>query len=317
MKIHRRLLAMSVASAALVAALPAAAGAAPGPALAQAGPPVALQGGLFARGPFGPLTDDSSQTFNYDGGTVQTVDVPAGADLLDLTGIGGDGGRDATGNGSATSGPGAVVNALLQVTPGQRLLISVGGMGQAGGTTTSDPRGGWGGLGMVGGAGNGAKDHWRTSGGGGGATTVQIENADGSDLHTILVAAGGGGAAGPSGDSDDVGLGGDAGAGWSGQNGANGSTYLGGTGGAAAQNADGAGSRGQGGSGAGGNGGGGGGGVLGGAGGGGASGLSAGGGGGSGSSATYRMTGWSISHRYSSNWTPNGAQNGVVTVVWK
>lgn len=315
MKINQRLLALSAASAALVAALPAAANAAP----ARVGPPAHARVGVFKPGPLGPVGDpDPTQTIDYDGGTVQTVVVPAGYGWLDLTATGGDGGRDEGGpGGDFTYGSGAVVSAGVSVTGGQRLLISVGGMGQAGATTSSDPRGGWGGLGMVGGAGNGARDHLRTSAAGGGATTVQIENADGSDLHTIMVAAGGGGTGGPSGDQDNVGSGGDAGQSWSGQAGSNGSRWLGGSGGAAGVNADGAGSRGRGGSGGGGNGGGGGGGVAGGAGGGGAGGLSAGGGGGSGSSATYGLFGASVAPRYIGEWTQYGAKNGVVTLVWK
>ena len=170
------------------------------------------------------------------------------------------------------------------------MAISVGGEGQIGGTGSSDPHGGWGGLGMDGGNGNGASDHQRTSGAGGGATTIQIENADGSDLHTVLIA------------------------GWGGQNGTTAFDPMGGSGGHAATQADGVGGRGLGGSGLGGNGGGGGGGLEGGSGGGGAKGTSAGGGGGSGSSATYGMTGTSISQRW--NGDQHLAENGQAVITW-
>lgn len=100
---------------------------------------------------------------------------------------------EATLRGPATEGSGAVVTGTIAVTPGQRVGNSVGGVGQEGESTSSDPRGGWGGMGLTGGNGNGAKDHLRTSGAGGGARTIQLANSDGSNDQSLIVAAGGGG----------------------------------------------------------------------------------------------------------------------------
>lgn len=141
-------------------------------------------------------TPPAPQTVNYTG-NVQWVTVPAGVHELNINAIGGDGGVENASN--PVEGAGADVSGMIPVTPGQKIGISVGGMGQAAGTNTHDPRGGWGGLGMGGGNGNGASsDYLRTSAAGGGATTIQIENADGYDLHTVLIAAGGGGGSGSS-----------------------------------------------------------------------------------------------------------------------
>lgn len=269
--------------------------------------------GLAAAPGAHALTAPPAQTVNYTGG-VQWVTVPQGVDRLSITATGGDGGAFDAFADKVTEGTGAVVSGSIAVVPGQKVAISVGGEGQIGGTGSSDPHGGWGGLGMNGGNGNGASDHQRTSGAGGGATTIQIENADGSDLHTILIAGGGGGTAGPSGDEVNVGVGGNAGAGWGGQNGTTAFDPMGGSGGHAATQTDGVGERGLGGSGLGGNGGGGGGGLEGGSGGGGAKGTSAGGGGGSGSSATYGMTGTSITQRW--NGDQQIAENGQVVLTW-
>lgn len=133
-------------------------------------------------------------------GDVQPLVVPTGVDQVTIVATGGDGSGDYAWPDDQAGGYGAVVTGTLSVQPGQRLLVSVGGQGEQGGTTSSDPRSGWGGLGDNGGNGNGASDHVRTSGAGGGASTVQLENADGSDLTTVLVSAGGGGGGGASGD---------------------------------------------------------------------------------------------------------------------
>ena len=69
--------------------------------------------------------------------------------------------------------------------------------GASAGKSDHDPAGGWGGLGASGGNGNAAKDYLRTSAAGGGATTVQLADSDGSNATTVAVAAGSGGDAGP------------------------------------------------------------------------------------------------------------------------
>lgn len=255
-----------------------------------------------------------SESYQYNG-AVQYVNVPPDTDQMTIVATGGDGGAIGESGDAGAQGSGAVVTGTISVAPGQKVAISVGGMGQAGGTTSSDPHGGWGGLGLNGGNGNGAKDHLRTSGAGGGATTVQLANADGSDQQTIVIASGGGGDGAPSGDPAAIGQGGNGGQAWGGQNGEDGSDPLGGSAGKAATVTTGIGARGVGGSGLGGNGGGGGGGVAGGGGGGGAKGTSAGGGGGSGSSVVTGMSNTSIAARYSWS-TQQGSSNGVVTITW-
>lgn len=283
--------------------------------------------GAIAAGPPAQLTDSLApaqarvggapwaETYQYQG-SVQYVNVPPDTDQMTVVATGGDGGGDAVWPDDEGEGSGAVVTGTIAVTPGQRVAISVGGVGQEGESTSSDPGGGWGGLDMHGGNGNGAKDHLRTSGAGGGATTIQLANADGSNEQTLIVAAGGGGNGAASGDSGAVGQGGDGGHAWSGQRGQGGSDLWGGSGGQPAVNPSGAGLRGSGGSGLGGNGGGGGGGVAGGAGGGGAKGTSAGGGGGSGSSmASSAMSNTSIAERYAPT-AQQTSSNGVVTITW-
>jgi hypothetical protein len=266
------------------------------------------------------VTDATAVTFSYTG-TVQQYTVPDGVASLTIVGIGGSGGasRDSGGPGA-----GAQITGSLAVQPGQQLLVSVGQSGGSASSHDTDPPGGWGGLGANGGNGNAASDTLRTGGAGGGATTIQLANADGTNPQTVLVAGGGGGEGGPSGDPDSVGFGGWAGCKndtdnpptpwWLGANGQNGSLIEGGKGGTAGGESGMAGGRGQGGSGLGGNGGGGGGGVNGGSPGSGASGTSAGGGGGAGSSATYVMTNTSINCSLNGGGEPaSGDGNVVVT----
>ena len=171
-----------------------------------------------------------SESYQYTG-AVQYVNVPPDTDSMTVVATGGDGGGDSVWPDDEVEGSGAVVTGTIAVTPGQRVAISVGGVGQEGESGSSDPRGGWGGLGLTGGNGNGASDHLRTSGAGGGATTIQLANNDGSNEQTLIVAAGGGGNGAASGDSGAVGNGGDGGHAWGGQKGEGGSDLWGGSGG--------------------------------------------------------------------------------------
>ena len=222
-------------------------------------------------------------TFTYQGATVQSWTVPAGIGFVQLQVVGGGGGENDTTHSWGSSG--AQVEGLVNVTPGQRLLISAAG---AGGEFDGGP-GGWGGLGASGGAGRTEHDSLRNSGAGGGASTVQIQDAgtNPAPATTLIIAGGGGGEGGASGDPNHAGDGGNAGTGnsWTGGNGQHGTEgSLGGSGGTAGAQSSPAGQAARGGSGLGGDGGGGGGGARGGNSGGGAKGASAGGGGGAGSS---------------------------------
>ena len=195
-----------------------------------------------------------------------------------------------------TSGYGADITGTLAVTPGETLVLAVGGSG-----STNKSNGGWGYDGMTGGPSNTAKESDRSGGSGGGATFVGIQN--GSTVTPLVIAGGGGGIAGGSADPLNVGAGGSAGCAaiqnnfeqagkykcltptLAGMNGGDGTIGpLGGKGGKAGGSATGAGQRGGGASELGGNGGSGGGGLKGGAAGTGAKGVSAGGGGGAGTS---------------------------------
>lgn len=261
------------------------------------------------------VTDATPVTFSYTG-TVQQYTVPDGVASLTIVGIGGSGGTSRTVNANVAAA--AKVSGSLAVQPGQQLLVSVGQSGGSASSHDTDPPGGWGGLGANGGNGNAASDTLRTGGAGGGATTIQLADADGTNPQTVLVAGGGGGAGGPSGDSVEIGSGGGAGCTggstpwWPGSNGQDGSQILGGKGGTAGGESGMAGGRGQGGSGLGGNGGGGGGGVNGGSPGSGASGTSAAGGGGAGSSATFGMTNTSVNCSLNGGGEPASSDGNVV-----
>jgi hypothetical protein len=256
-------------------------------------------------------TDLPAITFT-NAGTTQDYTVPPGVTSIFLTAAGAGGGKSRQAM-AAPASTGALITGNIAVTPGQILEISVGQAGADASDHNSDPKGGWGGLGANGGTGNAASDTLRTGGAGGGATVVQLANADGSNAQTILVAGGGGGEGGRSGDLTPAPFGGSAGCAngapsWTGSNGHDGSSVLGGKGGAAAAESTMAGVRSKGGSGLGGNGGGGGGGVKGGAPGTSASGTSAAGGGGAGSSTVDQMTQTTI--------TCNSAGgNGLVVVA--
>ncbi len=253
----------------------------------------------------------------YTGG-YQQVPVPAGATSVKVFAIGGAGGLSVDNVPSSYfTVPGAVVTGTLPVSDGQTIIVGVAGEGgDRSGSIT--PKGGWGGLGMVGGDGQtDSKDTLRTSSAGGGATTVPIQNADGSS-SLAAVAAGSGGQGGPSGDIIGAGNGGNAGAGWSGQNGDHGSQILGGDGGKAAGQPTGTGqssSTGSQPSHLGGYGAGGGGGVHGGNAGGGAGGTSAGGGGGTGSSTATNLGNPKIT--YEESVSNNVMTNGQVILTWQ
>lgn len=243
---------------------------------------------------------DPSMVFDYVGETVQTFTVLPNMASIQFQAAGGGGG--ASGGLTISNGSwGALVEGTFDVLPGDQLLISVGNAGESAdgwdaGSNPNPPLGGWGGMGASGGNGAHSSDDERTSGAGGGATTIQLVRE--GVTSTVAIAGGGGGAGGASLDIDHFGPGGHGGyaGSWTGEDGHHGTVGpTGGSGGAAGAEATGQGGSGSGGTDLGGNGGGGGGGAKGGAGGGGASGTSAGGGGGAGSSMVGPMvTGASV-----------------------
>ena len=268
------------------------------------------------------------KTFNYTG-AAQDFTVPAGVRNLDIVA------RGAHGAGSATQAYGGRVHAIIPVTPGERLVVYVGG-------DASGMNGGF-----NGGANGGAAIYDADGYGGGGASDVRQHS--GSLSARILVAGGGwgagggvdfghapsggrgggliGGAGGSSGESSYDGAGGGGGgtqsAGGSGGSGAKGS-YSGSAGGAGALGLGGGGGGGtrSGSSGsyyAGGGGGGAGGGYYGGGGGGaGSSGYTSsqyfGNGGGGGGGSSYAESSATNVHMWQ-GWK-NPAPNGLVVLSW-
>ena len=120
-----------------------------------------------------------TQTFNYTGAGQNFV-VPAGVTQVIVDAYGAQGGNGGTGDGG---GLGGGATAAITVTPGETLVVNVGGTGGAGGTGP----GGGGGFNGGGSGGNAA----RGGGGGGGASDVR---GGGSALsHRVIVGGGGGG----------------------------------------------------------------------------------------------------------------------------
>lgn len=154
--------------------------------------------------------------FTYTG-AVQSVTVPDGVCGVIITAIGGGGGfgdQDDTFGATHGASGAAVTDALTLVSPGDTLLISVGGAGQQYGDSQAGGAGGWGGLGGTGGAGGtGGKglDSFYAYGGGaggGGATVVQTQH--GSDDPQIVVVAGAAGGGSTGGEQIAVGYNGNA-----------------------------------------------------------------------------------------------------------
>jgi hypothetical protein len=277
-------------------------------------------------------------TFGYTGQAV-TWQVPAGVTSLTFEAAGGDGGGTA-GKVGGFRGLGADIMGTLSVTPGETLVIAVGGTG------TTSSAGGWGYDGMSGGPANTAKPSDRSGGAGGGATFIGAEN--GNTVDPLVISGGGGGFGGGSGDPLATGQGGASGcssgvaegsypnrpnvpAGYKcavpsliGLNGTDGTVGpLGGKGGATGGSSTSTGERGQGAQNLGGNGGSGGGGLRGGAAGTGAKGVSAGGGGGAGTSwydtsavsnptVTNRGATWGTTAQLGRDPAGNGKGPGVI-----
>jgi hypothetical protein len=157
---------------------------------------------------------DTTQVFDYDDWNEQAFVVPEGVTSLNvkLWGAGGGGGNYSLTN---QGGSGGYASGTLTVTPGQELLIIVGGGG------------GRGLLGLVGGAGGFGGGGYGTyddaSGGGGGGLSGIFDGAFVQE-NSIIIAGGGGGGTGYFGP-------GGAGGGEEGNDGADGMDYRGGCGG--------------------------------------------------------------------------------------
>ena len=148
-----------------------------------------------------------SQTFTFND-TTQYFSVPAGVSSIDLTASGGSGGS------GASAGPGAQITETVPVSPGDTLVVELGGQGGDGGVQgplSQSPQGGAGGLssgdGMNGGPGGSTNylvDGNAGAGGGGGTEVVDATTG------AILVVAGGGGGYGGTSQNQSSGGGGGA-----------------------------------------------------------------------------------------------------------
>jgi hypothetical protein len=140
---------------------------------ARVGVGALVAGGLLALSIPGAEARPLAVAFNTPGNTTWTV--PAGVTRITVVAEGGQGGTLGSGSGYGVGGLGASVTAVLPVTPGQHLDVTVAGA--ATGSTGGIGGGGTGGLAS------------HPGGGGGGASSVTV----GTDPWVI--AAGGGGAA--------------------------------------------------------------------------------------------------------------------------
>jgi hypothetical protein len=118
-------------------------------------------------------------TFSYNGtngsdGSAQTYTVPSGIYSLSVVAVGANGQDGVSGFG----GQGGKVEALVRVTPGQMLTITVGG-------TPQTPSGGYNG------GGSGGTSSGSNNGAGGGATDIRL---NGNELTNRVIVAGAGGA---------------------------------------------------------------------------------------------------------------------------
>ena len=152
----------------------------------------------------------NSVTFGFTGGD-QTFTVPPGVTSLAATVTGAGGGKSSY-DSVNFAGRGGGAYGVVAVTPGQRLIISVGGVGQAG------P----GGSGTYGGGGAGGTGTRGLGGAGGGLSAVWTGASFASEPY--LVAGGGGGMSGAGGSNPSGGTGG-------GSNGGTGASVSGGGGG--------------------------------------------------------------------------------------
>lgn len=136
----------------------------------------------------------NAQFFSYTGARA-TFTVPAGVTTLRVTLFGANGGIDRIDGGAFGTGGGAghIIQALVNVIPGQTLYVRVGGTGGAG-SYSGGSIGGVGGY-NGGGAGGPQTTLGNAGGGGGGATDLRLVGDALSDR--ILVAGGGSGEESP------------------------------------------------------------------------------------------------------------------------
>ena len=137
------------------------------------------------------------QTFEYTGAYEEYV-VPTGVTSLRVRAEGGAGSGYDGGGGNTSGGKGALVDAVIPVTPGETLRVYVGGRGE---DNSNGPTPGAGGF-------NGGGNNYSYIGAGGGGTDIRRSPYGLADR--LVVAGGGGGGTGLSYSAEDN-LGGDGG----------------------------------------------------------------------------------------------------------
>ncbi len=176
----------------------------------------------------------TSTTTSYVNPGTYDFTVPVGVSSITATVLGAAGGFGST---EVAAGNPAIVTGTLPVTPGEQLLVGVGGVGADDNSFSNAVI-----PGGIGGGGAGAATAFSGGGGGGGASLVAL-GAPGTPFGDLLVAGGGGGAGGNGTD------GGSAGSAGQFQGGAPGTQSAGGAGGPGDAATGGAGSFGLGGDG--------------------------------------------------------------------
>src|SRR5713226_3012247 len=137
--------------------------------------------------PHSLLAQTQQVNFNFTG-AAQTWVVPTGVTSINIDARGPQGGANPN-EPSVTGGKGGRVQTTLAVTPGETLVIYVGGRG---GDLIGPNTGGPGGFNGGGTGGIDNVDFNGPAGGGGGASDVRQGGAD--LAHRVVVAGGGGGA---------------------------------------------------------------------------------------------------------------------------
>ena len=146
-----------------------------------------------------PMTH-GSEVFNFTGGQ-QTFVVPTGVTQVRIDAAGAQGGSGETDDGHDDGGDGGEIVATIDVTPGEALIVVVGGEGSSPKHDFESAAGGFNGGGDA-----GLSEH--AGGGGGGASDVR---QGGSAMDNRVVIAGGGGGGGGGHQSGDSGFGGSGG----------------------------------------------------------------------------------------------------------
>jgi hypothetical protein len=137
-----------------------------------------------------------SASFEFTGAPEDFV-VPEGVCSVTVDAFGAEGGVGSDGN---TAGLGGHTTATIEVTPGETLVVTVGGQGADGGSQVASEGQPLGSGGFNGGGNGGNSNNQDPGGGGGGASDVRQGGADLTDR--VVIAGGGGGSGGDSAELD-------------------------------------------------------------------------------------------------------------------